>query len=924
MTVTTDKNKTHHHSNSKHKEPWDSAKVTNIHPRRKCSRHSSSRSRTADSVMSTDSDIRFTRRKLGDSQRCGCAVIAGFLVTLLLAGVCVYFGFTYFKPDTLPERVFRSKFRVINGDVWSSDLADQNSLRFQHKARDYRERINLVIRRSDLRESYEGSEVLALDGSDGGHDLIVHFNLHFDPYRGLVSAGDLVAIFLDEFNSKNSKYFANITLDPASLQINEVSNQQGDVPVTAAAPLGGDEVIHEIIEFKAPLRRCEPLRLPYCKSIGYNVTTYPNMLGHNSVEEVVADVIAFRELVDGECFRQAFDFVCRLMQPPCMEQPPLEPEPGKICREYCQAFRQGCGNRLPEKFKKYFDCERFPESTGSQSCHHRPGCAAELQQNGVSGRLCDGIPDCPDLSDEATCSYCPPNALYCGRGRACVAKSARCDGVMDCPDGADEKDCLSIAPMVSAITNPYPLTPHRPRFYSEGFAVFSEKGGTGKLCAEGLDSNKESTIRRTVAESLCKALGYENVLFSEVRNDSEPDTNYVRVLDPRAQEISFVRTACYKKQALFVSCDKLECGVQSVLSPKHLNSLPKMASPGDWPWHVALFRDETHVCDGTLVSNDWVLTTNSCFQGQPKATWIAVFGAVRLNSFAPWTQRRRIVGMVKSPVEGSTAAMIRLETSVVYSDFVRPICLPEDLSNDKAASLSYQNEDTSQTSANVPHSEQLSGVVAKYPEKRSNKVIENRQYFHSPIRVADSAEERSGGTFSKEYKADFIDEGEQIPRAEAQFRNYPIPISTQPETSNFYDNRQLHTSVTNTLPKQTDKTASQTEWINCNTLGWSRQRDHLQRVQLKIGDMAACENVSIATVNSMCTEAAYHKQDCTEEEFAGSPVICMLPQGNRWALIGIASWRIACAQSGLERPRMYDKITSNSVWIRDTMQSSVN
>ncbi len=231
-------------------------------------------------------------------------------------------------------------------------------------------------------------------------------------------------------------------------------NQQGDVPVTAAAPLGGDEVIHEIIEFKAPLRRCEPLRLPYCKSIGYNVTTYPNLLGHNSVEEVVSDVIAFRELVDAECFRQAFDFVCRLMQPPCMEQPPLEPEPGKICREYCQAFRQGCGNRLPEKFKKYFDCERFPESTGSQSCQHRPGCAAELQQNGVSGRLCDGkwssiftfaiscfnikfwvvtkmikitgIPDCPDLSDEATCSYCPPNALYCGRGRACVARAKRC------------------------------------------------------------------------------------------------------------------------------------------------------------------------------------------------------------------------------------------------------------------------------------------------------------------------------------------------------------------------------------------------------------------------------------------------------------------------------------------------------------------
>lgn len=54
----------------------------------------------------------------------------------------------------------------------------------------------------------------------------------------------------------------------------------------------------------------------------------------------------------------------------------------------------------------------------------------------------------------------------------------------------------------------------------------------------------------------CKKIS-RNVLFSDVRNDSEPNTNYVRVLDPRAQEISFVRTSCHKKEALYVSCDGL-------------------------------------------------------------------------------------------------------------------------------------------------------------------------------------------------------------------------------------------------------------------------------------------------------------------------------------------------------------------------------
>jgi hypothetical protein len=44
-------------------------------------------------------------------------------------------------------------------------------------------------------------------------------------------------------------------------------------------------------------------------------------------------------------------------------------------------------------------------------------------------------------------------------------------------------------------------------FYDDGFAVFSEKGKTGKLCSEGMENNL--FVRNTVAESLCKALGYE-------------------------------------------------------------------------------------------------------------------------------------------------------------------------------------------------------------------------------------------------------------------------------------------------------------------------------------------------------------------------------------------------------------------------------
>lgn len=265
--------------------------------------------------------------------------------------------------------------------------------------------------------------------------------------------------------------------------------------------------------------------------------------------------------------------------------------------------------------------------------------------------------------------------------------------------------------------------------------------------------------------------------------------------------------------------------------------------------------------------------------------------------------------MVKSPVEGSTAALIRLETPVVYSDFIRPVCLPDELNRGKQPISTYANQPDQ-----TPLAEMLNGNQLARAEKRIDRpqltTKEDRQYFLAPdaaYGLTDNLES------TKDYGASFADDDQQKPQAEAMEAPYDVH-ATYSSTINSYDD--LHQEPISEEPEISHR------WTTCNTLGWSRQREHLQRVQLKIGDMAACENVSIATVNSMCTEAAYHKQDCTEEEFAGSPVLCMLPDGHRWALVGIASWRIACAQAGVERPRMYDKITPNSAWIRDTINTA--
>ncbi|PSN44456.1 hypothetical protein C0J52_22352 [Blattella germanica] len=109
-------------------------------------------------------------------------------------------------------------FRVVRGDAFSPELANPATEEFRIRARDYKERLNLVFRRSDLKPAFLGTEVLALDGVEG-HDLVVHFNLHFDPQQLEVGAPDLMTVLSNEIVLEESRYLANLTIDPKSLDI---------------------------------------------------------------------------------------------------------------------------------------------------------------------------------------------------------------------------------------------------------------------------------------------------------------------------------------------------------------------------------------------------------------------------------------------------------------------------------------------------------------------------------------------------------------------------------------------------------------------------------------------------------------------------------------------------------------------------------
>ncbi|KAK2708270.1 atrial natriuretic peptide-converting enzyme-like [Artemia franciscana] len=667
--------------------------------------------------------------EFGSSKRsCVCFVPLIFGLGILGA-FALYFGLTGFPTFARHEKVYRGSFKVVDGDVFSDILSDPTSDAFLMKAQQYEMYIEDALSSGSLDTKQIHAEVVSFSSDDlENNNLEVTFNLYTDSKKSIPSIkhlksalGNAVEHISLPNNRTGKSRFSGLTIDPSTIEIKErnFKSIMEDFPSTLTkrphslyhsrfhnAGFSSKNGNH----FK---KACVPLSAPFCKGLGYNFTSYPNVIRHRSPREVEKVLESATLLVNSRCSSQVRDMLCYMLQPPCDQK---MKKAKKLCKKTCLKITEECSaealnnpsrrthlpttelyrinNEVSLAVKELLQCELLPKDGACLDTSAVPvlvrsqnmpadDCARDLVLKKMENLICDGIMDCSDFTDESECGYCPIGFVHCGVGKKCIEARQRCDGVVDCPNGSDERGCLSIAPSMEAASYVH-------QYFNDGFVIYTEGVNAGKVCLDSFNSTEPSSKSRSFleifGESLCKQLSYRYMVSIDAVYDNERSGNsiYAQLSQFGNPPISFSEEPCYSNSVLRLKCAELECGIRPVqIKPPFVNTIsrsatissPEEVAHGDWPWHVALLKEGIHVCDGTLVSDVWILTSQSCFENSPRANWVARLASVRTSSMSPWEQEKLVVGMVRSPLPGSGIVLAKLESSVIFSDFVRPSCL---------------------------------------------------------------------------------------------------------------------------------------------------------------------------------------------------------------------------------------------------------
>ncbi|XP_040296158.1 serine protease 33-like [Bufo bufo] len=108
------------------------------------------------------------------------------------------------------------------------------------------------------------------------------------------------------------------------------------------------------------------------------------------------------------------------------------------------------------------------------------------------------------------------------------------------------------------------------------------------------------------------------------------------------------------------------------------------AVDGEWPWQVSVMKYFYHICGGSLISRQWVLSAAHCFEKNSNLNYYYLrLGAYKLGSYSNEHEVKVSVKeiIIHPEYTGEVAsrgdiALLKLSSTVTYNKYIMPISLP--------------------------------------------------------------------------------------------------------------------------------------------------------------------------------------------------------------------------------------------------------